>query len=533
MGYRENIKLTLQTKIMLLIIVVVSIAILNTGVYIAKWRISDIRKETDTNIMNIANIIANAPVVRQNLGKINNQKLIEDYVNKILASTQHVEVVVVVDMNNIRYAHPNKEKILKRFVGGDEGRVLKNAESYISEAEGTLGKEIRAFVPVFNYNNQQVGFVMVGKLIESFKKNVQQSLNNIIISSFFGLLLGIMGAFILARSIKKTLLGLEPEEISNLYIQRQSMLEAMNEGIIAIDEKSNIILVNNSAIKMLKLKDNIIGKNIIEVFPDCKLIEILKSGDTEYNKEQLINDTIVLINRVPLKDGQKIMGALATFSDKTMVTRLAEEITGVNQIVDALRANTHEFMNKLHVILGLIDMEEINEAKKFIINETEKHQEIISNVMKLIKDPTIAGLLLGKISRAKELGIKMNIEKESYLEKRIGRINSSVLVTILGNLIENALEAVNKNELDEKLISVLIKENSKEIIIKVKDNGVGIAEENINKIFEKGFTTKDGNRGRGLSLVSEVIENLNGFVNVESNKATGTIFEVLIPKGDI
>jgi sensor histidine kinase regulating citrate/malate metabolism len=514
-------------------IFVVFISISITVFYISTWRTNEIKEETEANIMNMATIIANSPVVIENLGKYDNHYLIQDFANKILKSSQDIGIIVIVDMNNIRYAHPNEERIGKEFVGGDEKRVLENGERYISVAVGTLGRQIRAFVPVFDTKGGQVGFVMVSKTMASYKEEINKSLKITIVSTFIGLLIGAIGAFFLSTNIKKTLLGLEPDEITRLYIQREGMLDALHEGIIAIDEKSHITLVNNSAIKMLNLNaDHIIGSDIQEVFPSCKLGDVIASGKAEYYSDHTINNTLVVINRVPIKDGGKIVGAIATFSDRTKVKQLAEEITGVRQIVDALRANTHEFMNKLHTILGLIDLGEIVEAKKYIMDETEKHQKILTLVIRNIKDPAIAGLIIGKTSRANELGIKMKIDRNSALDRNTGKIDSSALITILGNLIENAMEALKCNIVNSKIIEVLIKEHNNKIIIKIKDNGIGIKTENLEKIFEKGYSTKEGSRGQGLFLVKDIVEALQGSILVESVLGQGTLFTVELPKED-
>lgn len=518
---------------MLLMIFVVFVSIFNTVIFISYWRTSEIRKETETSIMSMSTIISNAPVIRQNLGNMDKQSAIQDYVDSILESSKNIEIIVVADMNSIRYAHPQEEKVGKEFVGGDQKRVLEQGESYISEAVGTLGRQIRAFVPVFDASDKQVGFVMVSKSIISYKQEINNALSIMIVSICIGLSVGAVGAFLLSNNIKKTLLGLEPDEITRLYIQRDSMLDAMHEGIIAIDQNNCITLVNNSAIKMLNLNtETIIGHNIQEVFPSCKLGDVMASGKAEYYSDHIINDTIVVINRVPIKNGEKIVGAIATFSDRTKVNQLAEEITGVRQIVDALRATTHEFMNKLHTILGLIDLGEIAEAKKYIMSETEKHQKILSLVIRNIKNPSIAGLIIGKTSRANELGIIMKINKESELSKNTGRIDSSLLITILGNLIENAMDVLKVSNTTPKKIDVLIKEYNDKVLIKIVDSGTGIKSEDIDRIFERGYSTKDGSRGQGLFIVKDIVEALKGNIKVESILGHGSQFTVELPKED-
>jgi len=524
--------LRLRTKITLLVIIVELVSISVTAFFIGQWTIFNLKKEIEVNIMNIAQIIANTPSIKKALSENNSDK-IQPIVETVLKSSQKVEIIVVADMDGIRYGHPNPERIGQRFVGGDEMRVINTGESYTSEATGTLGKAIRAFVPIYNNNNEQIGFAMAGALTESVGKAKRESIATIIFTSFYGLFVGIIGAFLLANNIKNTLLGLEPEEISKLYTEKKGMLDAAHEGIIAINSKCEITLVNDSAIDMLQIKEKeVVGKNVLEVFPKSRLPIVLETGVAEYDSEDAVNDTIVVANRVPIKEGNKIVGVIATFRDKTMITRLAEEVTGVKMIIESLRANTHEFMNKLHVILGLIQLGDYEEAKGYIINETEKQQQIISLIMNKIKDPSVGGLILGKFSRAKELGIKINISNDTYLDKQFGKINSNVLVTIIGNLIENSMEAIMKSYKDEKLINLLIKDTSDKIIIQIKDNGIGIKKIEMTNIYNRGYSTKKGSNGVGLSLVKEVVMNLGGQIELESEENKYTKFTVVLPKGD-
>ncbi|MDF2636943.1 MAG: signal transduction histidine kinase regulating citrate/malate metabolism [Pelosinus sp.] len=528
-----KIRLNLQTKIMMLTFIIIFVSIAITISFTTQWVIGNVQKEIETSIMNVAQIIATTPVVVNSLSNKAKDDVLQNFVERILENTSKVEIIVVADMKGIRHAHPNRDRIGKRFVGGDDHNVLKNGDTYISEATGTLGRAIRAFVPVYDQKGDQVGFVMAGTLTQTVQHVKKQSMVIVFFSSLVGLSIGTAGAFLLSRNIKKKLLGLEPEEILKLYIEKKGMLDAIHEGIIAIDEHSNITLVNDSAIKLLQIKEeNIMGRNILDIFPTSRLPEVLETGIAEYDREQALNDTIIITNRIPIVDGDKFVGVIATFRDKTMVTKLAEEVTGIKQIVDALRANTHEFMNKMHVILGLIQVGELEEAKRYIISETERQQQIISLVMNKIKDPTVAGLILGKFSRAKELGIGMKIDLESTLEKKMGRIHSSTLVMIIGNLLENAMDAVKQSDKVEKMVKLKLKESEEQIVIEVKDNGIGIRKEDLSFIFNRGFTTKESSRGVGLALVKEAIDSLGGQIEVSSIYGQETKFKVNIPKGE-
>ena len=526
----------LQTKLTLLIIIVVFASVSIIIFFVTSWMTTNIESEVKTNIMNVAEIVAHSPEVKKALEMKDKNKIIGVDIDTLLKEVNQIEYIIVVDMDEIRYSHPDPQLIGEKFVGGDDIRVLKNGETYISEATGTLGESLRAFTPIFDMdNNKQIGFVAVGTLTQSIATSKHKAVIYLIFITLGSLIVGIIGAFLLARNIKRTLLGLEPQEITKLYNEKMSIIDAIHEGLVAIDKHGQITLINDSALKILQLenkynKDQIIGQKMDVLFPTTRLLSITELGIPEYDKEQNVNDTLIMTNRVPIKDSQKVIGAIATFRDKTEVTQLAEELTGVKQILEALRANNHEFMNKLHVILGLIHIGELEEAKKYITNITEKKQKLLSEVTNKIKNPTIAALILGKFSRAKELKINLIIDEATNLENNIRNISNNVLVTIIGNLIENAMEAASKSIKEDRYVNVRIQEATKEIRIEIKDSGVGIEKEYINTIFERGYTTKLGSSGVGLSLVKDAIDNFKGQITVVSQLNEGTIITVILPR---
>ncbi|AHM57830.1 sensor protein CitS (plasmid) [Peptoclostridium acidaminophilum DSM 3953] len=528
----KKFELKLQTKITILITIVLAMAIANITYLISEITQNTIQGKLEVDITNVAQMIAKSPSIEKSLAEKDAEGSIQSYVMEEMSYLKGIDMIVVADMDGMRYAHPNPENVGRRFVGGDEKRVIENGETYFSQAQGTQGDSLRVFVPIF-YEGRQVGFVMTGTLIKSLQKEKEQAILGVLAVSMLGLAIGLAGAFVLAENVKKSILGLEPREIGRLYTEKQGMLDAIHEGIIAIDRNSKITLINESACKMLSINEEYAhGKNVTDIFPTSHLPEVISTGKAEYDDEQRINDTIILTNRVPIRDGESITGAIATFRDKTEVTRLAEEITRVRQIIEALRANTHEFMNKLHVIMGLIQMDEVEEAKDYILSVTQNQQQILSVIIKKIKDPTIAGLLLGKFSEANERGVSINIDDATSLWKEHGSVTSNMLVTIVGNLLENALDAISAQECvnDAKNIDIKILETDESIEIEVADSGAGIKKEDMEKIFSRGYSTKEGNRGIGLALVKKAVESVDGEISALSYEGIGTEFIVKLPK---
>jgi sensor histidine kinase regulating citrate/malate metabolism len=479
--------------------------------------------------MNIAISLSKNPYFGDVLEQGDPSNFIQNYTYDLLHKLKGIDMIVVANMEGKRFAHPKIDRLGHYFVGGDEKRVIETGESYVSEAVGTLGPSLRAFAPIFNSKGEQVGFVMVGTLLEEIAALQKSSIRTIMFYSAGGLILGLIGSIFFSNNIKKTLLGLEPEHISRLYIEKNSMLQAIEEGIIAIDQDKKITMVNQSAVSILGLEEDPTGEEIYRIFPNNGLEDVLETGISIKEKEMVLNGINIVINIMPMIHKGEIIGAIASFKDKTELTRLAEELTGFHEIVQTLRANTHEFLNKLHVILGLVQIGNIEELKKYILNIKGSQEDLMVSIMKKVNDPVIAGIILGKISRAKELGIAFQVNTYSPIQPIEDKDRITSLVIILGNLIENAFEATRENMADKK-VYLSINEWDKEIEIIVSDNGIGIDSKDLDKIFERGYSTKSKRRGIGLALVKEKVDRLGGNISVESSVGKGTIFRIVIPK---
>lgn len=527
-------KMKLQTKLTILIIIVVFISISIIIFFVASWMTKNIKSTSKTNVMNVAEMVANSREVIDALGKKDPDKIIGPYIENQLKSLDEIEYIIVVDNEGMRYSHPNVNMIGQKFVGGDESRVVKEGDVYISEAIGTLGRSLRAFVPIYNVEkNKEIGFVCVGMLTKSIEQSEHMAILYIILISIGSLAVGIVGAFILSNNIKNTLLGLEPEEITNLYNEKIGILDAIYEGLIAIDNNGNITLVNDSALNILHYenqidKNSIIGKNIDEIFPTTNLVKVLEEDKCKFEEEQKINNTVIMTNKIPIKDRDKVIGAIATFRDKTEVTRLAEELTGVKKMAWSLRAQNHEFMNKLHTISGLIQLEEYDEALQFISNVAKNRNNISSILTKKIKDPSLSAILFSKYNKAEENRIKFNIDESSKISKLPKFMDSEDIVSIVGNLIENSLDAVDNDGSGEVYIKII--QYSELIEIKISDNGPGIKDEYMDKIYEQGFTTKEGQRGHGMYIVKQIIDRANGKIELKVNN--GVNWNIIIPMGE-
>jgi len=528
-GMKKRKKLwNLWKTITLLVCTVVIFSLLVTDILISHNVERTTEESQAEKAKTIARIVANDSIVIDGLAGKVDPSLIQVYTNKLLKSTD-VQFIVVMDMDGIRKSHPNPQKIGHHFIGGDEGPALKGKE-HVSLAEGTLGISMRVFVPIFSETGEQIGAVAVGISADNVKERVKESRHIIYIGVGVGVLVGIIGAILLARHIKKSLFGLEPHRIAKILEERNTMLQSVKEGIIAVDKEARVTLINNEAKRLFKksgLEEDFIGKDVELYMPNSRIKEVLQTGEVQLNEEQKIYGITIVTNRVPLYVKGEIVGAIATFRDKTEIRKLAEELIGIRLYAEALRAQSHEFMNKMHVVLGLTHMKQYEELQKYVSSMVSEHQYEIGGIMKKIQSPVFAGFLLGKLSYAREKNIKLIIKEDSYLPEIYDERIIHELITIVGNLINNALDAVTNCEKKQVEIGIQYGDT---LIITVQDTGKGIKEDEIDALFIKGYSTKGDNRGYGLHLVKESIQRINGEIYVHSLLGTGTTITIEIPK---
>jgi two-component system, CitB family, sensor histidine kinase MalK len=524
----QRFKFKLSTIIIFFVCLVVLVSLMITDLLISSTVSENIRKHQEEKARIVSRSIATSHIIVESLEDDTRTNEIQEYTKDIQAATDMM-FIVVMDMNGIRKSHPNPEQIGKHFVGGDEEEALKGKE-YVSNSQGTLGESLRAFTPIYNKSGEQIGVTAVGISLELVEAALGKSHRSILTVTVLGLLVGIIGAILLARYIKRILFGLEPFAIAKIFVERSTMLQSVHEGIIAVDNKQTITLVNRSARQIFKkagLSQDPVGLKIHEYLPSTGLDQVLETGNPKLDEEQTINGISILVNRVPLIVNGEVVGAISTFRDKTDVKQLAEQLTGVKTYAEALRAQSHEFMNRLHVILGMVQMKYYDELSEYIRTLVGHQNKELGNITQHIKDPALAGFLMGKLSYAREENVELIIEMNTLIPEPEKPQIIHELITILGNLIDNAIEAMGVSS--KKTLEVNLHYHDQFLTLEVLDSGPGIPEEIQNRILEKGYSTKGENRGYGLYLVSKCIENLGGEMIIDSKLLLGTEIHIRIP----
>ncbi|GKU77474.1 sensor histidine kinase [Paenibacillus sp. L3-i20] len=522
----------LQTRLILLIGSLLFIVIIALTFSFERLLVNTLEKNIGTSALKLAKTVALMDVIRDAFNDENPSHTIQPIVEKIRLETD-AEYIVIGNKDGIRYAHPISERIGQKMVGGDNGPVL-DGMSIISKAVGSMGPSLRGKTPIYNDKNEVIGIVSVGILLEDVEASAYEYRTRVILFAGMALLLGSLGAIWISGRVKRSIHGLEPKEIGLLYQEKRAILETIHEGIIAINLEGIVTQANQTAKKLIDPLESmeVTGQHIRDVIPDSRLLEVIQSGKAEKDQEMMIRDSVVVVNRLPIFDHQhQVVGAVSSFRNKSELLRLTEELSQVKRYTEALRAQTHEYSNKLYTIYGLIQLESYQEAMDLITHESNVHQNLIHFLMKEIPDPIVGGIVIGKFNRAKELKVRLEIDENSTFKDIPSFISRNHLVTIIGNLIDNALEATLASSSRDKWVDTLFCDKGDTLLIEVADSGEGISEEVAHSVFELGFSTKkESNRGFGLSIVSGAVQQLGGKIHFRNANQGGAIFTVVIPK---
>lgn len=510
----------------LLFTVLFSIGLIFTHLYS-----TSVEEQMGERALNVAQSVAKMPAIIDAIQSENPSETIQPIVEDLRAQTG-AEFIVVGDKDGIRVAHPIVDRIGKPMVGGDSQRALAGGESYVSKAEGSLGLSLRGKTPIFE-DGKVIGIVSVGFLTENIEQKIDQF--ELKVMSLIGtiLLLGLAGGFFIARNVKRSIFGLEPSEIGAIYSERNTILQTVREGIIAVDKKGEITLANQEAHNMLNVNEDesLEGKDILSVLPKTRMPEVLRTGKAEYDKEITIGKNPVIVNRIPIIQNGEITGVVSSFRRKTEIEALSRELSQVQSYANVLRSQTHEYANKLYTILGLIQLGAYDEAIDLIHKEAIGYQEVVQLLVKAVPNPIISALILGKYHRAHELRITFSIDEDSNMSDLPDRLEQEKIVTILGNLIDNAMDAVLEKKEDERMIHLFMTDIGRDLIFEIDDSGNGVHEDEVEQIFERGVSSKKGeDHGIGLSLVKNALDNLGGYVTISTSRYGGAAFTVVIPK---
>ncbi|QUM77130.1 sensor histidine kinase [Moritella sp. 24] len=525
LNFRRRLLLvmTLSGLVKLLILSVAGFA------YLKHWE----EQDSGNNALGIATFLSSNPCVLKAIDT-KNPELIRDKIEYLRASV-NAAFIVVGDKDGIRLSHPINERLGQQMQGDDNDKALKQGLSYVSVADGSLGRSVRGKTPVRDSDGNIIGVVSVGYLLTSIESKADHFLLFLLVMVVLVVIANALISNVTAKKFQNAIFGFEPEEFGRLYMELEVTLSTIKEGVVSIDAEGYLRSINRSACDIFKVKaEDVLNRKMVEALPENNLTDILTSKVSEYNVEIMIKGQAIIANRQVLVVDGSVVGAVSSFRLKDEISELTKQLSQVREYSDLLRSQTHEHSNKLNTISGLVHMGKYEEVLGLIGQETERYQHLIAFLRDAIREPIIAGVLLGKSERARELGLILEIDDGSQLLALPEHIRGEDIVTILGNFIDNGFDACMSaiTKIDTKKVLVSISDFGNEIIIEVEDNGCGlpkgIAQE---ELMKQGVSSKsDSNRGVGLHLVNQIISRYNGQLMMDSIENKGTRMTVYLPK---
>jgi two-component system CitB family sensor kinase len=510
---------SLRTQLLVLQMLIVLTTVCLVGVVAARMQAAQIRESYQDQMIGVAQSVATLPSVVEAFDSPNPSETIQP-IAELIRQASGVTYVVVTDDQGIRYSHPNPDQIGKRV--STDPSVPLSGKMYVGTQTGTLGESWRVKLPIRDEDGTIIGSVSVGILESELRADLYDYLPGLAMWLAGAVLVGTLGAVWVSRLVWRRIYRLEPEEIAALLETREAMLHGIGEGLLAVDDQERVAMVNDQAVRLLGLGPDTIGRPAEDVL-DPSVLALLRSDGESRERMLLAGERILLGQRSDARVDGKTVGAVLVLRDRTELLRTLRELDGARDITQALRAQAHEFSNRMHVISGLIETGATDDALQFIARTGHGGSLTRASAAPGIANPDVVALLLAKTTTSEERGVHLVVDPAS----EVGDDESADLVTVLGNLIDNAVDACA----GAGTVEVSLRQDEDGTLVTVEDDGPGIPEADRGRIFESGWSTKGdaGTRGIGLALVHRVARRRGGDVTVSASPSGGARFEVRLP----
>lgn len=506
----------------LLVVLVLVLAALGLATLDAR---SDTRGEARSTAVAVAESVADSPTVQQALESSSPSTTLQPYAEQVRADTG-VDFVVVMALDRTRFTHPDPTQIGKPFIGdlgsAPEGRV------FTQEYTGTLGRSVRAVTPVFR-DGRVVALVSVGITLQRIDEQLRDDLPPILLAALGALAVGVLGAWLISRRLRRQTHGMGAREITRMYEYYRAVLHAVREGMLLVDENGVVQLVNDEARRLLSLDEEATGRSLAELGLPPGLVRAATSAQAESDQLYVLGEHVLLISSAPARWSGRGVGAVVTLRDRTELQEVTGQLDQVRALTESLRSQNHEAANRLHTVVSLIEMGRSEEAVDFATEELRVAQSLADQVVSAVREPALAALLLGKSAEAVERGIELVIDGDGDIDEL--PVPARDLVTVVGNLVDNAMDAVLEERTDgpaaRRKVAVHVVAEDGCLDVVVEDSGPGVRPEDQDRVLERGWSTKasDG-RGLGLALVGQVARRHGGSIDVGSSALGGARFHV-------
>lgn len=543
--------MSLRLQLLLLQALIVSATVIVAGVVAGSLQERQLRDAYLDRMLGVAQSVAGIPAIREAFQTDDPAAIIQP-IAEVIRKASDVTYVVVTNVDGVRYSHPDPSRI-GEVVSTDPAIPL-SGETYVGTQTGTLGESWRAKVPLYSDGGDIIGTASVGILESALQDEFVGELGWLVLAVTGSAVLGVFGSAWVTAVIRKRIFRLEPPEIASLVGSRETMLHGMSEGVVSVDENGRVTLVNDAALDLLGLARHDVAGRPAEEILDPSLLAVLESGEPD-GRLVLSGERILVARSTGTMFDGRTVGAALLVRDHTDLHRLLREMDGAQSLTDGLRAQAHEFANKMHVVSGLLEMDCITEARAFIASTRGGRALGLADDEAVLDNPELTALLIVKASQARELGISLEIVRSQPLPALLSteaaaRLRGD-LVTVVGNLVDNAIEACSAgnrihlrfvtetvNPLDTRSGDVAAA--AADLVVTVGDDGAGIPPEQYERVFVAGVSSKAPagsdqddprmhRRGIGLALVRRVVVRNGGTVQIGRSDLGGALFTLRVP----
>ncbi|MFD5539214.1 ATP-binding protein [Streptomyces sp. NPDC127079] len=477
----------------------------------------------------VARSVADSPSVRTAVHTRDPSARLQPYALQVMRDTE-VDFVTIMTPDGVRWTHPDPGQIGRRYLG--HIYAAQHGHTFSETYKGTLGVSVRTVTPVTE-NGRVIGLVSAGIRVEAISRRVQEQVTALLGAAAGALVLGAVGTYVVNARLRRHTHGMNAAELSRMHDYHQAALHAVREGLLMLDGQYRVALINDGGRELLGVgpEGEVVGSSVAELGLPAPLTGALLSSEPRVDEVHLTADRVLVVNTSPVSGGER-RGTVVTLRDVTELQSLMGELDSERGFTQALRSQAHEAANRLHTVVSLIELGRAEEAVDFATAELELAQALTDQVVAAVGEPVLAALLLGKTAQANERGVELVVSDESRLDDGLlpESLSARDLVTILGNLIDNAVDAAQGSV--GARVTVTAYAEDAELVMRVTDTGAGVDPAHAELVFQRGFTTKPagpGGRGLGLALVRQAVGRLEGRLTVAEAPGGGAVFEVRLP----
>jgi len=487
----------------------------------------------------VAATVAASPLVARAAASPDPSSTLQPYAEEVMRHG-HVDFLTIMGPDRTRWTHANPAEIGKKYLGTVEPAL--QGQDFTETYTGTLGASVRTIVPVKDTSGKVVALVAAGVTVQNVDAGITWRLLAILGLSAALVTGGALVAWLLGRYLRRVTHGWGPEQLAQLFAYYESVLHSVREGVVLVDTRGRVVMYNDQAAELLGLDSpgatntaasagarTSTAPTVAELPLEPSLRDLFTSGREARDEVHLAGPRLLVVNQqaaVEQDSGARSrprrLGTVATLRDRTEIESLGSELATTRTLSDALRAQTHEHANRLHLMVSLMELGRTPEALELATRDLELGQRLADDLLGSVDEPVLAALVMGKSAEAHERGVLLELLGGS--SPAVLDIPVQDLVTILGNLLDNAIDAAAAAE-PPRLVRLEVTAGDGSVTFAVQDSGAGLGDGQLERAFEFGYSTKASRHGRGvgLALVRQTVRRLDGTLDVVAGRAPSSV----------